>query len=200
MNVTTTDATRGTSIDALHRQALESTHRFVAGIEAGQWTNPTPCADWNVRALVNHVVAGNLWAVELASGRTIADVGNRLDGDQLGAVPLQAYDESAHAAALVFEAPGALEALCAVSYGPVPGSVYAGHRFIDVLIHGYDIAAATGQNPTLEPHLTDACWDIVKPQLAAFRASGMFGTDPDGPLPTDPQHRLLAALGRPNHT
>ena len=200
MNVTATNATRGTSIDALHRQALASTRRFVAGIAAGQWTNPTPCTDWNVRALVNHVVVGNLWAVELASGRTIADVGDRLDGDQLGAVPLHDYDESAHAATLVFAMPGALEAPCAVSYGPVAGSVYAGHRFIDVLVHGYDIAAATGQNPTLDPHLTEACWDVVEPQLAALRTSGMFGTDPDGPLPTDPQHRLLIALGRPPQT
>jgi uncharacterized protein (TIGR03086 family) len=199
MTVNTTNA-RGTSIDSLHRQTLALTRRFVAGIEAGQWTHPTPCADWNVRALVNHVVVGNLWAAELARGHTIDDVGNRLDGDQLGPDPLHAFDESAQAAALAFELPGALEAPCAVSYGPVSGSVYAGHRFIDVLVHGYDIAVATGQNPELDPRLAEACWEVVEPQLAAFRASGMFGPDPDGPLPTDPQRRLIAALGRPPHT
>ena len=36
-----------------------------------------------------------------------------------------------------------------MSYGPVPGSVYAGHRFIDVLIHGWDLAKATGQDATI---------------------------------------------------
>ena len=61
----------------------------------------------------------------------------------LGADPLGAYDASAAVAAATFEASGALEAPCAVSYGPVPGSVYAGHRFIDVLIHGWDLAVAT---------------------------------------------------------
>jgi hypothetical protein len=74
-----------------------------------------------VRALVNHIVAGNLWAAELAAGRTIDDVGDRLDGDVLGGDPLSAYDVSAEAAATAFEAPGALDAPCAVSYGPVPG-------------------------------------------------------------------------------
>ncbi len=190
------DATRGTTIDSLHRQALASTRRFVVGIETDQWANPTPCADWDVTALVNHVVAGNWWAAELAVGHTIADVGERLDGDLLGANPVQAYDESAQAAALAFEAPGALEAPCAVSYGPVPGSVYAGHRFIDVFVHGYDIAAATGQHLELDPLLAEACWGVVEPQLALFRASGMFGSEPPGPLPTDPQRRLLVALGR----
>jgi uncharacterized protein (TIGR03086 family) len=199
VNVNTTNATPDTRIDSLHRQALTSTRGFVAGIKPDQWSKPTPCADWNVRALVNHVVVGNWWAAELAQGKTIADVGDRLDGDQLGAVPLQAYDESAEAAALAFERPGALDAPCAVSYGPVPGSVYAGHRFIDVLIHGHDIATATGQNATLDPRLVEACWELVEPQLADFRASGMFGPDPDGPLPTDPQQRLLTALGRRTH-
>jgi uncharacterized protein (TIGR03086 family) len=191
-----TDAPGGATIDALHRQALESTRRFVVGIGMGQWTHPTPCADWDVRGLVNHVVVGNWWAAELAAGHLIADLGDRLDGDQLGASPLQAYDESARAAALAFETPGALEAPCAVSYGPVPGSVYAGHRFIDVFVHGYDIAAATGQDCELDPQLAEACWDVVEPQLAVLRASGMFGSEPPGPLPTDPQRRLLVALGR----
>jgi uncharacterized protein (TIGR03086 family) len=199
MTVNTTNATHGTSIDSLHREALASTRRYVAGVEPDQWTHPTPCADWNVRALVNHVVVGNLWAAELARGHTIDDVGTRLDGDQLGPDPLHAYDHSAQAAAVAFEQPGALEAPCAVSYGPIPGSVYAGHRFIDVLVHGYDIAVATGQNPRLGPHLAEACWGIVEPQLASFRASGMFGPDPDGPVPTDPQRRLIAALGRLDH-
>ena len=77
---------------------------------------------------------------------TISEVwGDHLDGDLLGADPLGAYDASAKAAAAVFAIAGALKAPCAVSYGPVPGAVYAGHRFIDVLIHGWDVAVATRQ-------------------------------------------------------
>lgn len=184
------------SISGLHRQALESTRTFVAAIEDGHWALPTPCAEWDVRALVNHIVAGNLWAAELAAGRTIPDVGDRLDGDVLDPSPLEAYDASAEAAGQAFEAPGALEAPCAVSYGPVPGSVYAGHRFIDVLIHGWDIAVAIGYPTALAPHLVSAAWDVVEPQLAGLVASGMFGSAADATLADDPQTRLLAALGR----
>ena len=168
----------------------------MAGIDRGQFGEPTPCADWNVEELLNHVVGGNWWASELARGATIEGVGSRLDGDQLGSDPLDAYDRSAEAAAAAFEAPGALDAPCAVSYGPVPGSVYAGHRFIDILIHGWDLAAATGQDRRLDPALVDACWAEVQPQVEVIRGSGMFGEEVTILPDADAQTRLLAELGR----
>ena len=183
-------------IVVLHRQALESTRRFVAGVNATQWSAPTPCAGWDARALLNHVVAGNLWAAELAGGKTIADVGDRLDGDLLGHDPLAAYESSAETAGDAFAAPGTLDAPCAVSYGPVPGSVYAGHRFIDVLIHGWDLATATGQDATLDPTLVAACWTVIEPQADLLKASGMFGVELGVSPDAGAQTRLLAALGR----
>jgi uncharacterized protein (TIGR03086 family) len=179
-----------------HRAALAATRRVVAGVDESQWSLPTPCAGWDVRDLVNHVVAGNWWAAELADGRTIEQVGTRLDGDQLGSDPLGAYEQSAEAAARAFEKPGALEAPCAVSYGPVPGAVYAGHRFIDVLIHGWDLAVATGQDARLDTVLVDACAAEVGPQAAVLQGSGMFGGEVVAPPGADTQARLLALLGR----
>ena len=163
----------------LHHQALDATRRLVAGVTAGQWTLPTPCQDWQVRYLVNHIVTGNWWAAELGSGRTIEEVGDRLDGDILGEEPVEAYDRSAAAAAVAFDAPGAMEASCAVSYGPVPGSVFAGHRFVDVLIHGWDLAVATGQATDLDPDLVDACWTVLEPQLDRLQGGGSFGREVD---------------------
>jgi uncharacterized protein (TIGR03086 family) len=183
-------------IARLHRRALDSTRVFVAGVEPRHWQQASPCEGWDVRALVNHVVSGNLWVVELAQGRTIEEVGDRLDGDVLGPKPLDAYDASAEVAAAAFEAPGALEAPYAVSYGPVPGSVYAGHRYLDVLIHGWDVATATGQNATLDPELVRGCFEVVEPQADMLRASGMFGSDVAVGADADGQTRLLAILGR----
>ena len=77
-------ATTTTDIAVLHRRALESTRTFVVGIGSDQWAAATPCEGWTVRELLNHIVAGNLWAAELATGRTIADVGSALDGDMVG--------------------------------------------------------------------------------------------------------------------
>lgn len=180
----------------VHATALDTTRVFVAGVQAGQWGDVSVCDGWTVRELVNHIVAGNDWAVELGSGKTIAEVGNRLDGDVLGDDPLGAYDRSSGPAAAVFRAPGAMEAPCAVSYGPVPGSVYCGHRFMDVLIHGWDVAKSTGQPTALPPDLVDACWAVLEPQIELLAGSGMFGTAISVPDDADPQARLLAVLGR----
>ena len=185
-----------TDIAALHRKALDATRAVVAGTSHTQMGLPTPDEEWDVRTLLNHVVAGNLWAAELAAGRTISQVGDRLDGDVIRDDLLGAYDRSATAAAAVFEAAGALDAPCAVSYGPVPGSVYAGHRFVDVFIHGWDLAVATAQSARLDGGLVDACIEVIEPQLSVLEASGAFGRRVDAPATADPQTRLLAMLGR----
>src|SRR6266516_403371 len=185
-----------TDIAELHAQARDDTGRIVAGIAADRWHVDTPCAGWDVRALVNHVVAGNLWAAELAAGQTIEGVGDRLDGDVLGPDPAGSYRVSAAAAAAVFRRPGALDVPCAVSYGPVPGSVYAGHRFIDVFIHGWDLATATGQDTALDPDLMEACRQIIEPQLELFRAAGALAAELPVPPDATPQTRFLAILGR----
>ena len=185
-----------TDIAELHAEALDATGNIVAAIPADRWHADTPCTGWDVRALVNHVVTGNLWAAELAAGRAIADVGGRLDGYVLGPDPVGSYAASAKAAAAAFRAPGALDAPCAVSYGPVPGSVYAGHRFIDVFIHGWDLAVATGQDTMLDADLMQGCREVIEPQLEAFRGAGALA----GPLPVPAgaagQTRFLAMLGR----
>jgi uncharacterized protein (TIGR03086 family) len=183
-------------IAELHAQALDRTGRIVAAIKPDQWHAGTPCDGWDVHALLNHLVAGNLWAAELGTGAAIEDVGTRLDGDVLGSHPAASYASSAAAAAATFRRPGALEAPCAVSYGPVPGSVYAGHRFLDVFVHGWDLAVATGQDTELDAGLMRACREVIEPQVAAFRAAGALGGEEPVPADATDQQRFLAMLGR----
>lgn len=183
-------------LPAAHARALQATRRMVDGVRDDQWAAQSDCDDWTVRELVNHIVTGNFWAAELAAGKTIPEVGDRLDGDVLGGDPTAAYDESATAADAAFSAPGAMEAPCAVSYGPVPGEVYCGHRLIDVLIHGWDVAQSTGQDPSLDPELVEACFEVIEPQREALLGTGAFGTVQEVPADASRQTQLLALLGR----
>ena len=185
-----------TTVADWHTRALAATGRVVGAIPADRWQAATPCSEWDVRGLVSHLVSGNLWAAELGAGATIEQVGDRLDGDVLGADPAAACAASARAASDVFRRPGALDAPCAVSYGPVAGSVYAGHRFIDVLIHGWDLAAATGQDRALDDDLVEACCKVTEPQIGMLRASGAFGEGMPVAADASAQARLLAMLGR----
>ena len=180
----------------VHEQALEHTGRYVADVAEGQWDDPTPDDEWDVRKLVNHIVSGNFWVTPLVTGKTIDEVGDRYDGDVLGDDPAAQYQQSGKEAAAAFNAPGAMQAMCAVSYGPVPGEIYAGHRFIDVLIHGWDLAKATGQDTILPADLVEACFEVVEPQKELLAGSGMFGSDVAVPAGADRQTELLALLGR----
>ncbi len=180
----------------VHARSLDHARRSMAGIGDDQWELVSDCDDWTVRELVNHVVTGNYWAAELGSGFTIEQVGDRLDGDVLGTDPLRAYDDSSLVAAAVFRAPGAMERPCAVSYGPVPGEVYCGHRFLDVLVHGWDVATSTGQDTTLDVDLVEACLAVIEPQIDMLVASGAFGTRLDVPEGSSSQTKLLGLLGR----
>ena len=181
---------------AAHTEALEDFSLAVRTIAPQQWDGATPCPDWDVRQLVNHVVAGNLWAGRLARGDTIAEVGSELDGDQLGAVPSDAVDRSAEIARAAFGEPGALERLCAVSYGPVPGFVYLGHRLLDVLVHGWDVRAATGRPAAMPSGAVQVAWEVLEPQLPELLASGAFGPPLEVASDEPAEVRLLCALGR----
>ncbi|HEY8985800.1 MAG TPA: TIGR03086 family metal-binding protein [Streptomyces sp.] len=178
----------------LHAQALRSTHRFVAAVGADQWEAPTPCEKWNVRQVVNHLVAGNLWVRALGGGRTIEDVGTTLDGDLLGDDPAAAHQASVEAATEAFAAHDAMDRLWPLSYGDRPGRVYARQRFVDVLIHGWDIGRALDEDPRLPAGLVDACLELFdsRPQMFAQWGFADVTTAPDA----DPQTRLLALTGR----
>ncbi len=179
-----------------HARALAATGELVAGVGSDQWGSPSVCDGWTVRELVNHLVAGNWWVAPLVEGQTIDQVGDRYDGDVLGDDPAAAYDASVPTASAAFRAAGAMEAPVAVSYGPVPGEIYCGHRFLDVLVHGWDVAASTGQSTALDPDLVATALEVVEPQIDLLAASGMFGTRAEAPPGSSEEQRLLAMLGR----
>ena len=79
----------------LHNQTVAKFARLVNEVGPDQWSQPTPCADWDVRMLVNHVVGEERWTVPLMEGKTIADVGDSLDGDLLGDDPVAAASAAA---------------------------------------------------------------------------------------------------------
>jgi uncharacterized protein (TIGR03086 family) len=176
----------------VHRRALAATGEIVGRIKTEQLDASTPCEDYDVRGLLQHLISGNYWVAPLVEGKTIEEVGDRLDRD----FSIEDYDASAEEANAAFSSPGAMQKPVAVSYGPVPAEVYAGHRFIDVLVHGWDLAKATGQNATLDPELVEACFDVIAPQIDLLKASGMFGTEVKVAGDADPQTKLLAQLGR----
>ena len=191
-----TTITADTEALELLRHAAARFDELVAGIREPQWNDPTPCPGWTVRTLVNHVAVEDLWAAELLAGRTIAEVGDRLDGDQLGAVPLDRWHEAMRGALAAAGAPGAMADTVHLSFGDVPGSEYAMQLFADHLVHGWDLAVALGRPAPLDPDHAAAALAWFAEREDPYRAAGMIGPHVPTPPDTDAATRLLAAFGR----
>ena len=122
-------------------RALAATTMVVAGIGASQWTSPTPCTELDARGVLNHLVRGNLLFVAIIAGEPPPAPGE----DHLGTDPLGAFRQAAVRLRDAFTGPGVLEAVYQAPFGTAPGAVLAHVRIVENLVHGWDLARATGQ-------------------------------------------------------
>jgi uncharacterized protein (TIGR03086 family) len=107
-----------------YRRSVAGFTERLAQIGPEQWSAPTPCTEWDVRALVNHVVNEERWMPPLFGGATIAEVGDRFDGDLLGDDPLGNAADAAREADAAVAAPGAMERTVHLSFGDFPAGEY----------------------------------------------------------------------------
>jgi uncharacterized protein (TIGR03086 family) len=180
-------------------EALEVTGRLVAGIRAEQWSLPTPCTEWEVRQLVDHLVAGNQLFARVLAGEPFEEAAPavRAIDDRLGDDAAGVYEASAHDLLAAFAAPGVLERDVRVPFGTVPGAVARHLRITECLVHGWDLATALGV--PFDPPVA-----IVEQELA-FSAPMLSRVAPERRVfapsrPTGeaarPIDRLAAMLGR----
>ena len=170
--------------------------RRVAEVGADQWALDTPCTEWDVRTLVNHVAVEDLWVPPLLRGQTIEQVGDRFDGDQLADDPKAAW-RAAHDDAV--RAVGALpsaESTVHLSAGDFPASFYVTQLIFDHVVHAWDLATAIGADTRLDPELVEFSVDEFISQEESYRASGAIAERPAMPDGADAQTRLLAMFGR----
>lgn len=178
-----------------HRRATEWFGSNVVLVGDDQWHGPTPCTEWDVRALVNHLVYESAWVAPLLEGATIEEVGDRFDGDLLGDDPKGAWDKTASSALHATQAV-AMDRIVHLSYGDVPASDYVFEVATDHLIHGWDLARAIGASERLDDDLVDLVYERTRPRVRDLKASGLFGPDVTPPPDADRQTELLAMFGR----
>jgi uncharacterized protein (TIGR03086 family) len=179
----------------MYRRSVEEFGQRVMAIGADDWVRPTPCTDWNVRDLVRHLVYEELWAPPLLAGATIAEVGDRFEGDILGDDPQVAWKEaSAHA--LAAAAPSVLGRTVHLSFGDFPGQDYLGQLTADHCIHAWDLARGINGDDRLDPDLVRYVHDFMAPQAEQWAAAGVFASAVDVPADADLQTKLLAMSGR----
>jgi len=168
---------------ALHRRTTDAMDQQVRRLRPEDWTAATPCAGWDVRTVVNHVVAENRWTGPLLAGQTTAEVGHALDGDLLGADPVQAWQDALTAARAAAAVPGVEQCVVHLSFGDVTGAEYLRQLAADHLVHAWDVARAVGDHDRLDPELVTVVAAWFLDQESAYRRAGAIGPRPPATAP-----------------
>lgn len=178
----------------LDRRAAAGMAALIGGVSIDQFDAPTPCPAWTVRALVAHIVAGNLKYAEIARGK---DWSRGAPEVQLDDDPAATYRQTIDAMLASWERPGVLERRTPlpVGRGPVESALYL--HLGETLVHGWDLAMATGQTPAFED-------DVVEASLTQFRSWLPPQRPPASPFSdarlldedSGPLDRLAGYLGR----
>jgi len=184
----------------LHEHALDETAWLVAGVGPDQMSLPTPCSDWDVRALLTHLVGGNVRYAGLARGEPmrqgLARGGNPAT-DLLGDDPANAYRRSATAVDAAWRDPALLDRTFELPIGVLPGRAALTLHLVETIVHGWDLAKATRQQPAFDPDVVQAATRFVQPAAPGKSPpSAAFAT----PVPVADDlpeiDRLAAFLGR----
>ena len=184
-----------------YQSAMQEADRVIRGITPEQYGAPTPCAEWNVRQLVNHLVFGNWMFARAASGERVAVEGDDDDDDELpdmlGDDPAMAFRDSADAAVAAWRRPGAVEEVCHLPFADLPGAAAMRIHFKDIVAHTWDLARATGQDEEIDPELASEALAISRAVVNdELRELGAFGPAVDVGNDAPVHHQLVGFLGR----
>ena len=172
-----------------HQRAQDTFAHVLVKVKSDQLSSPTPCPEWDVKALIDHVIAGNQRVVERAGGQ-LAPL-----PEDLGA----AYRASAKAAQETFAAPQALTRTYQISIGELPGTAFIELRTSDLLAHAWDLAIATGQPTDLDPELAEYILAFSKDMMSrpGLRGDGRpFGDEQPCGEERSAADQVAAFLGR----
>ena len=181
----------------LHRRAIAQTEAVVAGVSPAQFGLPTPCSEYDVRALLSHIVGGlNRVAVVGEGGDALARPA-RADGVPDDGWP-DAYRAAAARAVAAWTDDATLDALVEVPWGKIPGRFALAGYVQEILTHGWDLAKATAQQTERDPELAQWALAGARRILPPENRGGDIPFAPVVEVPPDagPYAQLAAWLGR----
>ena len=176
-------------------RALQGTLTVLTKIQPSQLDAPTPCASWDVRALINHVTGSARWWAGMITGTADQAAADYAAGDYAAA-----YEESGRIVLAAFGADGVLDRTVRLPFGEFPGAVVLGMAATEQFTHGWDLARATGQPTDLDPDLAAELLGQARLAITdAYRGpegQALFGPVRQAPAGASPADQLAAFLGR----
>jgi uncharacterized protein (TIGR03086 family) len=180
-------------------RVIALTGQVVDRIEPDQLDNPSPCTEWTVRDVLNHITGGaEMFALCVRDGSVPDEkLGELMTGDNLGDDYKGAFHRAADAANESFTIPGAMERMVKLPFGEMPAGVALNIAIFDVTTHAWDLAKATGQSTDLDPEVAAIAYEVAQAMLSDdLRNAGMFGQPVAVPDDAPVADRLAGLAGR----
>jgi len=165
------------------------------GGAADHLDDPTPCAEWNVKRLLDHMLYIQQMFAAGPSGGTVGPPSGP-PPELLGDDPAGEYEEARKKTIHAFSQPGVIDGM--LNEGQLPAAVMLGIAFCDQLVHGWDLATATGQDATMPADLASAALAFIDGKIPG-RSRGPGQNFEDAvPVAEDAsdQDKLIAYCGR----
>ncbi len=172
----------------LYSAAVKGTREIIGGVQSSQLGDSTPCSEWNVQALMDHLLGG--------TGMIWGSLAGAAPETPQGSGPAAAFDTGTARALDAAKAPGALEKTVQSPAGDMPGGQLLSIFFMETLVHGWDLAKATGQSTDIPADLAETCYTMFGPSADEMRKSGVFGPRVEVADDASTHVKLLGALGR----
>jgi uncharacterized protein (TIGR03086 family) len=179
---------------ALLERATTDVRRVLGRVRPEQLGDPTPCADWDVQALIDHLAGGPAYLLGALGHVQQTDPG----GGTRPVADALSYAGAVERCLAELRRPGADRVRCVSPLGFEWSVAEAtAGTFMDQLVHTWDLAVATGQPGRLDPELVEACIALFLPEMPdRGRAAGLIGPAVVVPADAPAQDRLLGAMGR----
>jgi uncharacterized protein (TIGR03086 family) len=183
-----------TTVTSMARASV-STRAVLATIRPDQLDLPTPCASWDVRALIDHFIATPGWWAS-----TVGTGGKIFPGNDGGGDFLVHYDESIELALAAFGSDGALDKRVQLPFGEFSGAEVLGMATVEQFTHGWDLARAIGHPTDLDPAFAEdllvQARGVITEAVRGPDGVALFGPVVEAPAGAYPADRLAAFLGR----
>lgn len=182
-----------TDFVTLDRLATAATRARLANLTVADLDRPSGCTGWDIRNLLSHLVGGNIRFAQALRGEP-ADWPSR-DTEPV-ASPLAEFDASAVEMASAVAGIDDPKRPVRLEAGEPPAFFAVGVHGADMLVHGWDLAVATGQDPALDPDLCTSALAVLERYPDSFWGPGKFFAARLETASAEPQDRLLAYSGR----
>jgi uncharacterized protein (TIGR03086 family) len=188
----------------MFQKAQQAFTERVHAVREDQWSASTPCEDWAVSDLVQHLIDEQLWAAPLLHGQDLESAGKVVEGTRrlpveggVGANLAEQWDEAITASADAVIEPGALGRTVALSRGQTPVPEYLIELISDLTVHAWDLGTAIGYPDPLPEELAAFVYETMKD--VDLSGSGMFKPPVDVSEDAPIVDKLVAAAGRQPH-